>query len=110
MSPRFDGGMELHGESLQFAGSGLHTAMQELSDHWVTLGNALDALEPMVGEDLISQLIGESYKGIRESADETLGSVMSGLHSYGTGVLQMEVNRSSTEQRTIADLDRNTPA
>ncbi|WP_188189686.1 hypothetical protein [Nonomuraea sp. SYSU D8015] len=110
MSSRFDGEMELHAGSLQFSGSGLHTAMKELTDHWVTLGNALDALEPMVGEDLISQLIGASYKGIREAADETLGSVMSGLQSYGTGVLQMDVNRSSAEQRSIFDLGRETSA
>jgi hypothetical protein len=84
--------------------------MEDLSNHWVALGNALNALEPMVGEDLISQLIGASYKAIREAADETLGSVMSGLHSYGAGVLQMDVNRSSAEQRSVADLGQQTRA
>ncbi|MCG5221174.1 hypothetical protein [Streptosporangium sp. KLBMP 9127] len=102
--------MELQTSSLQFAGSGLHAAMKELSDYWVALGNALDGLEPMVGEDLISQLIGGSYAAIREAADETLGSVMSGLHSFGTGVLQMDANCSSVDQGSIIDLGPETLA
>ncbi len=110
MSPRSDDVMELQAGSLQFAGSGLHSAMKDLSDHWTALGDALNALEPMVGEDLISQLIGASYKGIREAADETLRSVMSGLQGYGTGVHQMAANRSIAEQRAIVALGPETPA
>ncbi|TYB59214.1 hypothetical protein FXF51_35170 [Nonomuraea sp. PA05] len=89
---------EIHAPSLRAAGQGLHGAVEQLVAHWTSLGRALDELQPkMVGEDLVSQLIGGSFQGIRETADDTLRSVMAGLAGHGEKVLRAEANASGAE-------------
>ncbi|MGN9842036.1 hypothetical protein ACTMTI_28305 [Nonomuraea sp. H19] len=97
--------LDRHSPSLQSADRGLQAAVEQLHEHWQALGNALQQLEPMVGNDLISQLIGSSFQAIREAADDTLASVMEGLQSRGSGVLQMDANITAAEQASMMNID-----
>ncbi|MEV4469885.1 hypothetical protein [Nonomuraea sp. NPDC049504] len=91
-------GLERHSPSLQSAAGRLQEATEQLVEHWTALTKAIDGLGPMVGEDVISQLIGGSLQGIREAAQETIQTVLDGYAGHGAAALEIDGNVATVEQ------------
>ncbi|MFG1697858.1 hypothetical protein [Nonomuraea sp. NPDC049309] len=91
-------GVERHSPSLQSAASRLQEATEQLFEHWTALTKAIDGLGPMVGEDVISQLIGGSLQGIREAAQETIQTVLDGYSGHGAAALRIDGNIADVEK------------
>ena len=97
-------GFNIDPSSLRSAGTSIDNIAQQLSDSWSQLAGQADSTGDIFGDDMVGGLIGASYNGALDVADESFTAAVDGFGEVADGLSSMADMYDDTEQGNTDDL------
>lgn len=98
-----DGGFQIDPSSLRAASKSIGDTAQRLYDEWSGLNSQASAMGDIFGDDMVGGLIGASYAGAQEVADDSFTSATDGFGEVADGLGAMADMYDETEQANTDD-------